>query len=552
VTRLALSVVAFGAGLVLMAASGLGAPGRISTQGDVFRYGIDSDVDSVDPALAHDTRSWEILYATCSMLVNYPDAPAPRGARLVPDGAASMPQVSHDGRTYTFEIEKGRRFSDGSPITARSYQRALTRVLAPKMRSPGQDLFRDIFGAQAFVDGESKRVEGIAVLPGGRLRIQLKRRAPDFLARLAMPFACAVKPNQRVDPCGAGAPFVGSGPYFVAEWERNRALLLRRNQFYRGSRPRNVRAVAYGIGLSPATLRLQIEKGEIDHGSVPPAAYAEIGRAYGVRTASPGRFFVNPTGRIRYLAFNHERGLFGKRGGGPGAGLGNVRLKQAVNFAIDRWDLTRQLGAYGGSFTDQYLPPAMPGARNEAIYPVRPDLARARKLAQGHTRGGKGYLETCSYGPCIPIAEIVQENLKEIGLQIEIKAGPRSLVSCPPSARRRWATYDLLLCQGWRSDYFDPQGYLFLFDGRTIRATDNTNYAYFDSAEYNRKLARAASLTGQARYRAFGALDVDLARNAAPWAAYAVENDRRFFSSRVGGYFAHPVYGLDLAAIQVN
>jgi peptide/nickel transport system substrate-binding protein len=546
VRRLALSVTAFGAGLVLMAASGLGAPGRVSSQG-VFRYGIDSDVYYLDPALAHDTRSWEILYATCSMLVAYPDAPAPRGERLVPDGAEAMPVVSRDGRTYTFRIAKGRRFSDGSPLTPRSYQRALTRVLAPRMRSPGQMFFRDIFGAQSFVDGEAKRVEGIAVLPGRRLRIQLNRRAPDFMARLAMPFACAVKANQRVDPEGASAPFAGSGPYYVAAWERRRRILLLRNRFYRGSRPHNVAAVEYVVGQSLYTLRLQIEKGEIDHGPLPPFAHAELGRTYGVRTRSPGRYFVNPTGMIHYLAFNHERGLFGKPGGGPGAGLGNVRLKQAVNFAIDRWAMLSQRGAYAGSFTDQYLPHTIPGARNEAIYPVRPDLARAQKLAQGHTRSGKGRFVICTYGPCIPIAQIVVENLKQIGLDIDIVPHPLLLL---PVWRRGWP-FDVVMAS-WRSDYFDPQDYLFLFDGRTIKPTDNTNYAYFDSAEYNRKLARAASLTGQARYRAFGALDVDLARNAVPWAAYAVENDRRFFSARVSGYFAQPVYGLDLAAISVG
>jgi hypothetical protein len=57
---------------------------------------------------------------------------------------------------------------------------------------------------------------------------------------------------------------------------------------------------------------------------------------------------------------------------------------------------------------------------------------------------------------------------------------------------------------------------------------------------------------GQARYRAFGALDVDLAKNAAPLATYMTDNDRRYFSARVGGFFPHPVYGLDLAALSVR
>jgi hypothetical protein len=56
-------------------------------------------------------------------------------------------------------------------------------------------------------------------------------------------------------------------------------------------------------------------------------------------------------------------------------------------------------------------------------------------------------------------------------------------------------------------------------------------------------------LTGRARYRAYGALDVALARNAAPFAAYAVLTHGEFFSARIGCQIAHPVYGIDIAAL---
>jgi ABC-type transport system substrate-binding protein len=534
-------------GLAFLAASGLGSTGQ-AAPGGVFRYSLDTDIDYVDPALAYYAPTWEILYATCSMLVSYPDAPAPRGARLVPDGAAAMPTVSREGRTYTFQVREGMRFSDGTRLRAEGYARALTRVLHPKQISPGAAFFRDIVGADKFAAGQAKQVAGITVLPRNRLRIRLVRRAPDFLARLAMPFACAVKPALPVDADGLDAPFVGSGPYYVAEWERRRRIVLRRNAFYRGPRPHNVDRVVYDIGLPLATIKLRIDRGETDHGWVPPAAHAELGSRYGVRTSSPGRYFVNPVSGIRYLALNHERELFGKPGGGAGAGLGNVPLKQAVNFAIDRTALLEQRGAYAGVHNDQYLPPTMPGYRNRAIYPVRPDLARARALSRGHTRGGKARLLPCGFGVCFPMAEVVQANLREIGIEVEI-VSPRSFRWTDP--RSRGAPYDIWM-ESWNSDYFDPYDFLFLVEGSTIRPARNTNLSYFDSPEYNRKIAQAASLTGQARFRAFGALDIDLATNAAPLATFMTDNDRRYFSARVRQFFSHPVYGLDLAAIDVR
>ena len=535
-----------GVGLGLLAASGLGAPGQASAPAGVFRYSLDTDIDYVDPALAYYTVSWEIEYATCALLLNYPDAPAPRGARLVPEVAHGFPKVSGGGRVYTFTLKKTYRFSNGKRITAANYAAAINRNLNPKMASPSQSFLDDIVGAKDVVEGRENEVAGVEILDAYRLRIRLEKRAPDFLARLAMPFLCPIPVKLPINPDGVSAPVFGSGPYYVAAWEPKRSILLRRNRFYRGPRPHGVGQIVFDIGLSRAMIKLTIDRGATDHGPVPPAAHAELGRLHGVRKSSPGRYFVNPVSSIRYLALNHDQPLFG------GAGLGNVALKQAVNFAIDRKAMLEQHGSYAGVFNDQYLPPTMRGARNAAIYPTRPDLVRARALAQGHLRGGKARMWLCNVGPCVSVALIVEANLREIGLDVALRPQPRRwcAVECD-SRRERWMPYDIVM-ESWHLSYFDPYDFLFLVDGSTIRPAGNTNLSYFNSPEFNRKIARAASLAGQARYRAFGSLDVELAKNAAPLATYMTDNDRRYFSARIGGFFSHPVYGLDLAALRVS
>ncbi len=522
----------------------------IAEAGGTFRYSLDLDLDYVDPALAYSTVSWEIEYATCSMLMSYPDAPAPRGSRLVPDAAAAMPEVSRDGKTYTFRLRQNRRFHDGTRVTPRSFKHAITRVLTPAMRSPGRVFFRDILGAEAFIGRKTRTVVGITVLPGNRLQIRLKRRAPDLLARLAMPFACPVKPGTPTYSGGVRTPLAGSGPYYIAAWVPKRSLVLRRNRFYRGPRPHNVSQVVYDIGLPTATIRLNIEEGKTDHGPVPASAHAQLGPRYGLHRRSPGRYFVNPRATLRYLTMNHERALFGKPGGGENAQLGNVGLKQAVNYAIDRTALVEQRGAYAGWTTDQYLPRAIPGFRNAKIYPSRPDLAKARALAAGNTRSGQGVFYSCNTGPCLPMAQIIQANLQAIGVNMDIRAFPRC-IGCERKTHTRGEPFDMSM-ELWSVGYFDPQDFMFLFDGRTLRPKDNTNLSYFDSSEYNKRFAEASTMIGQARYRAFGTLDVDVARNVAPIAAFMNDNDRRFFSARVRNFFQHPVYGLDLPAIAVE
>jgi ABC-type transport system substrate-binding protein len=529
--RITVSAAAALIGFALLAAGGNAGPQAAGT----FRYSLDVDIDYVDPALAYYARTWEILYATCSMLVSYPDAPAPRGSMLIPDAAAAMPGVSRDGRTYTFRVRPGLRFSDGSRLTATAFRTALARVRHPRMESPGADFFGDIVDVRA--------------LAGNRLRIRLRKRSPDLLARLAMPFACAVKPGTPVAPDGIQAPVVGSGPYYVAEWEPRRRILVRRNRFYRGPRPHKLNAILYDIGLPAPTIKLNIDSGRSDHGPVQPSAHAQLAAEHGLRRRSPGRYFVNPQATLHYLTMNHERELFGKPGGGPGAGLGNVPLKRAINYAIDRTALIGLRGAFAASFADQALPPAMRGARNVPIYPVRPNLRRARALAEGHTRSGHAVFYMCGSSPLgRNSASLVQANLREIGLRLDIRILPGYRPNCTAV---RGALFDMSM-ESWTASYFDPQSFMLLFDGRTLRPSGNTNRSYFHSARYNDRIARASTMTGQARYRAFGALDVDIMRNAVPIAGVMHDNSRRYFSVRVRNFFEHPVYGLDLPAIAVE
>jgi ABC-type oligopeptide transport system substrate-binding subunit len=544
---LSIAMLVIGAGLLAATAtagpqgsSGASAASGPAQKGGTFRYSLDTDIDYVDPALAYYSLSWQIEYATTALLMSYPDAPAPRGSRLVPEVAQGFPKISKDGKTYTFTLKKGFRFSNGAKVTAANYAAALNRNLNKNMASPAQPFIEDVLGASGVTDGKATKAAGVKVLSPYKLQIRLTKRAPDLLSRLAMPFFAPIPTNMPINADGVGAPILGTGPYYIAKWEPKRTITLLRNRFYTGPRPHNVNRVEYDIGLPLPTIRLNIESNATDFGPVPPAAHAELGQKYGVRKSSPGQYFVNPSAAFRYLAMNHDRPLFG------GSGLGNVGLKKAVNNAIDRIAMINQRGAYAGVINDQYMPPSMRGFKNAAIYPSRPNLARARSLAQGNLRGGKGVLYTCNTGPCIPTAEIVQNNLKAIGLDMEIKTFPRAVQFTKSGTRGE--PFDMSL-EGWHMDYFDPYDFIFLLDGSTIRPANNSNYSYFNNPQYNRKIAAAASLVGQARYRAFGNLDVDLAKNAAPLASYITDNQRYLVSKTTGCFFYQPVYELDIASI---
>jgi YVTN family beta-propeller protein len=535
--------IAAGGGRVWVTVQSAVLPAETAQAGGVIRIDSEEGIDFLDPALAYYAQSWSIEQATCARLLNYPDRPAPAGSRLEPEVAVGLPARSADGRAYTFTIRRGFRFSPPSnePVTARTFQYTIERTLSPKIKSPGRDYADDIVGAQAYEAGKAGHISGVTAR-GNRLTIRLTRPAADFLTRISTPFFCAVPLGTPVDPKGVRV-VPSAGPYYVASFTPGQGAVLRRNPNYRGSRPHRLGEIDYRLGVGKAQSVKEIEAGDADFAAdgVPPQTLDRLARQYG--TGSPvakggrQRFFVNPLLETTYLALNTSRPLFS-----------DEKLRQAVNYALDRRALARiaGLGSASAAPTDQFLPPGMPGFRDVHTYPFTPDLARAKRLARG--RGGHAVLYACSEPDCRQAAQIVQANLRAIGLDPEVKFFPLGVMIT--RIAKRGEPYDAVLL-GWVADYPDPADFLQLFNGASIRAENNLNLPHFDDPSYDRQLTAAGRLSGPRRYLAHAALDAYLARKA-PIAALWNGAETDFFSARVGCQVYQPIYGVDLAALCIR
>jgi hypothetical protein len=187
---------------------------------------ISTPSPSYDPDPAHAGPSNEqYLYETCANLLNYPDSAGPDGARLRPEIAAAMPSVSNGGRTYTFHIRRGFRFSPPSnePVTAETFRHTIERTLAPSQQH-GWPFGSEIAGASAYSAGNAAHISGISV-HGNVLAITLVRPAGDFLTRISMFNFCPVPLSEPVHPKGPTVP--SAGPYYVASSTNDRTVLLR-------------------------------------------------------------------------------------------------------------------------------------------------------------------------------------------------------------------------------------------------------------------------------------------------------------------------------------
>ncbi len=487
--------------------------GKDAPPADALLVSQSQDFASLDPALAQSQQAWELEYATCAKLVNYPPVTGYRGTRLVPEVAAAMPTISADRLTYTFTLRRGWKLSNGDPVTARSFARAFERARSPELVSPAEPYLREVRDWNA---------------RGNVLTIHLRSPAPDFVQRLALPYFCAV-PTWAPDKQSDTLP--SAGPYAIASYRYGRSLILHRNPYYRGTRPARIDRIVYRFGAFPSQIRLQLEQGEVDYGSVSPSAFASLAQQF---HGDRRHLLVVQQPIVAYLALNTDRPLF----------KDNPQLRRAVNYALDRPALARLFGPDGATPADEYLPPGFPGYQPKHVYPVgAPDLATARRLAAGHRRGGHAVFLTCGTEDCGERAIEVADALKAIGLKVRIDTSPGQLTL----TGLRGTAFDIADVIT-RPDYGDPYGLLDkLLDGRVIRAVGNTNISYFASTRITNEIDAAQRLTGEARDRAYGRLGIDVARTDAPLAAYAVLNARVFVAARVGCITYQPVYGLDLA-----
>jgi peptide/nickel transport system substrate-binding protein len=511
-------------------ATGAAGPQAGVREGGTFRVALfNPAVQSIDPFLNRHVGWWSIRSATCGSLLNHRDEGLPAGRELRPELGEGFPQVSNGGKTYTFSVARGHRFSTGAAVTARDVAATVRRALRLEDSSaaPG---FLDVVGARAFSAGRASKLTGVTVA-GNRIRFLLTKPQPDFDSVAGT--LCIFPANLPLIPEGVRAPVPSAGPYMIARHVLGRQIVLERNRFYRGPRPHRVDRFDVTIVSNDSTAIEDVGRGRYDWAWVRPDAWRShvpgLVARYGINR---GRFFVTRGRGLCMLTLNASRPLFGN----------NPRLRRAVNYALDRRALLREAGGrHFGVAADQYLQPHQPAYRPARIYPSRPDVRKARELARGNTRGGKAVFYTRDAPLGHAYGAIVRANLAKIGLDVEVKAFP-ALLSFEKIGTRG-EPFDI----GWICWLGAAPGDLSLhdfFDGRTLEQPQHSNYSHFNAARVNRRLDAVSRLRGPAFQRGYGALDIELARDYAPAATYAYLNELTLVSARTGCVVNNPFFNL--------
>ena len=534
--RLWLAVMMLVAGASLLVAASFASASAGSAhafkKGGIWRYGTTGASVQVDPQLAYVTTAWWLEYATAAKLYNYPDKQGPAGSKLVPEVASKF-TVSNNGKRYTFFIRPGFKFSDGAKVTAANFKRAIDRTANKALASPGAPFITDtngtnIVGAKKVNNGLANSVSG-AVVKGNRLIINLTKPDGTFMSKITMPFfqATSLKlplTKEVVNVNSTNMP--SAGPYYMTRNDPDKLTQIRQNKNYKTgpgrTRPRNLAGLDVQWNLNEQTLFNQTIANQVDEDAVIPAAEVQgVASKYGVNKT---RFWTKAINCTGYLPFNTSRSLF----------KGNLALRKAINYVIDRKSYTAQAGPYAGQPWTHIFNPGVPGWKDVSIY--KQDVSKAKKLAKGHFKSGSINVGFRSSGTVNPAqSQIVKRDLQRLGFNAsKITMKGFSGADLYDAMGHRNTDLDMGVSMGWCSDYPDPYDWInILLYGKSIQAENNVNYSYFNDPKWNKKMEQAARLVGPKRLSVYGQLDLDIMNQAAPMAIERTYNNRYVFSNRV-------------------
>jgi ABC-type transport system substrate-binding protein len=476
----------------------------------------DDFFDSIDTNIWDGGISWSVARLVCVPLVWYPNAGGAAGQTLVPGLAAAMPKISADGRTYTFTIRAGLRFSNGAPLTAQDIKYTFYRMFKV---NPGT-LVTNIEGAAAVSSGKATSVSGV-VADGNKLVVHLDARNGAFLEQLSQMYTCPV-PNGTPAKANEKGTLPATGPYMIQSYTPNQQIVLVRNpDFDPALGPRgHADRIVFNLAVDETQALTKIKLGQLDTlvEGLPPSD-ALLAKS---DPSLAGHVFSHGTATLIYLWMNTDVAPFN-----------NADVRQAVNYALDRSQIVKVSGGTGAADAwTQMLPPALVGSFRP-IYPLSPDLTKAKALMKAS--GLKLPLSTTVYTATVagfPLAaQVVQQDLKQIGINLTIHLGSATVISAYVGVRSHHAPMGFGV---WSQDYPDGGDFMQLVD--PVNANDAGSHAHFHAPGIESRFAAASAQTGAAREQSYQRLADEIQRQYAPWAPLYVQAVTQATSSSVSGY----------------
>jgi ABC-type transport system substrate-binding protein len=574
----------FGAALVLSAVV-LSAVSHAADMSKTLRVTFQVAETGFDPTRTSDYYSGMVIEAIFDRLLTYDYLARP--SKLVPLAAESLPQITDNGKTYTFRIKKGIYFTPDPAfkgkrreLTAEDYAYSIKRFFDPRNRSPYAFLFEgkivglDELGAQAKKAGRfdyDAKVAGLEVPDRYTLRIRLKEIDYGLSHILAFDLSGAVA-REVVEFYGedTNAHPVGSGPYRLKHYARSSKIVLEANPGYRvkvwdfqpGDDPldREIAAQMKGKRL-PAIGNVEIsimeetqsrwlafESGETDLeyqlwdvATTFMTADGKLKPAFLKRGIKLNRT-VDP--EITYTYFNMLEKIGDQPNPVGGYSLERIALRRAIAMAYKTGERIRILRKGQAVRAEHPIPPGIAGydPSYKNSIPYDPRIANALLDRFGYKKGTDGYRTMPDGKPLVirfssterdrPYDELMKRSLDSIAIRLEIHKD-----RFPELLKLERRCRIMMRNAAWIADYPDGDNFMQLLYGPN---TQQSNNACYQSPEFDRLYEKSKTLPdGPERNKLYWAMGRKMEADTA-W----IMNDSRvrnmLMQPRVIGYKRHP------------
>lgn len=415
----------------------------------VLNLGNGGEPKDLDPHVVTGVPEFHILMNVLEGLVSKD----PKTLAPIP-GAAESWKVSKDGKTYTFQLRKNAKWSNGDPVTAQDFIYSWTRLLKAETASEYAYQAFYIKNGKAFNEGKIKDPKqlGIKAVDNNTFEVQLENPTPFFLSLL---FHHSLYPVHKATVEKFGARwtrpenFVGNGAFILSKWEINRVISLKPNPFYWD---RNI------IKLTEANF-FPIDKHETEEKmfrakSLHSVDDLPLEKLPTWQKDTTGVFKTHPYLGTYYYWFNCTK-----------APLDNKKVRKALALAIDRDRIVRLVTRGGQVPATMFTPPGTGGFQPLSRLPIdSSQVVQARKLlVEAGYPGGKGL-------PNIEILYNTSDNHKKIAETIQ-EMWKENLGVEATLFNQEWKVYldnqqtknYMVSRSGWIADYNDPNTFLDLF-----------------------------------------------------------------------------------------
>src|SRR4051812_13610028 len=510
-------------------------------QNKVLRVTFQAAETGFDPVRVTDYYSSMIIEAVYDTLLSYDYLARP--AKLVPRAAESMPQVSADGKTYTFKIKKGIYFTDDPSfkgkkreLTAQDFAFAWRRFFDPKYRSPYAFLFTgkivglDALGEQAKKTGKfdyEAPVAGLQTPDRYTLVIRLTEPDVNFQYVVSFPLTSAVS-HEVIDAYGEESPAhpVGTGPFYLKRYVRSSKIELATNRGFRGmtwdfepgdnprfkhiaERMRGKRLPAIdGVEVSimeeTQSRWLAFQRGETDIeyqlAEVSPTFMTDDGKLKPEFVARGIQLDRMVDAEIVYMYFNMQEKIDDKPNPVGGFGKEKMALRRAIMMAYKIDDQIRIIRKGQAGRAQYPIPPGVSGHDRDYRPTVVYDPRAANALLEryGYKKGADGYRHQPNGQPLTitytstpterdrQFDELTKRALDSIGLRMEIRKE-----RFPEYLKSQKRCRVMFGNAAWIADYPDGDNFMQLLYGPN---TGESNNACYKSAEFDKRYAKSRAM----------------------------------------------------------